>query len=72
MISYQVLIDKIDKFRDEIGIIADDREGVYDERSETWRDSEKGESYQTATEGLHMAVESLQEVIDSLEESHNL
>ena len=50
-------IEKLEELRDEISQLIDDREFFFDERSEKWQESEKGEEFQTVQIAVILLME---------------
>lgn len=58
---------KLESLEEEIMELHTAMEEWYDERSEAWQDSEKGEDYQEKMEYLDYAADGFQDIIDNLD-----
>lgn len=66
------------KLREELAAIlqkiqekVEERETVFEDRTERWQESEKGEHFQSKTEELEAAASTLESAIDDLDEFLN-
>ena len=60
--------DQIDKMMERLTDKIDDRDITFDERSEKWQDSEKGEDFDSKTDQLRETFENLEMTLESLNE----
>ena len=59
---------KLEKMGEKIEEKMDDRQAIYDERSEKWQDSEKGEAYQERTDKLEEIRDNISTLQEEVEE----
>jgi hypothetical protein len=60
-------LNYLENLRDKIEDKILEREWAYDERSEKWQDSDKGNTYLEKTEELHEIKDNIELAIDSIE-----
>ncbi len=59
-------LNQLEKIKEKLGEKIEEREFTFDERSEKWQDSEKGEAFQEKTDELQEVFDNLDMTIDSL------
>ena len=53
---------KLEKIVADLYELRDARQEVYDNRSETWQESEKGEAWNASLDSLQCAIDALEEI----------
>lgn len=64
----QKIWDRLEAIRDELESLEAEAQDTYDNRSERWQESEKGEEYSEMISALVDAAGSVQDAMDYLEE----
>ena len=65
------IANKLLKIKEHTQDIVEGREITFDERTDKWQDSERGEMHQQKTDELQGVVDNLEMTIDSLEVFNN-
>ena len=62
------LIKRAEELSDEIQSMSDDEQADWDERSERWQDSDRGQDAQQAIDQLAEVADSISDAVSTLEE----
>lgn len=60
------ILNQLEKINEQIDVRIDDREVLFEQRTERWQESEKGEEYEEKTNELMEVFDNLDMAIDSL------
>ena len=62
----QKILGKLEEIHKELEILQEEMQDTYDNRSERWQESEKGEEYMEQIDALEDAASSVRDAIDYL------
>ena len=60
------IINKLEKIQASLEAKIAQKEEIFETRSETWQESERGENYMFIIDGLRTALDSVNDAIDTL------